>query len=153
MTAITRRVEIAAPAARVFDQLTEPASLLEIWPSLVSVANGRVQPDGAHAFDWTYRMAGLSFRGRCLTAGVDRPRRRVDRNEGGIPSTFSWRFEAHGATTEVTLDIDYDVPGALRLVAGPILRALNEREAETLLANLKARIETGVPPVARAPPR
>ena len=47
------------------------------------------------------------------------------------------------------LEVEYEVPALLRMIAGAVLRALNEREAETLLANLKARIETGIPPVKR----
>lgn len=150
MLTIKRSIEIAAPAERVFDQLTDPVNLLEIWPSLVEVARPRFEPDGRHAFDWTFRMAGIPFHGKCETAEAERPRRRVDRNTGGIPSTFRWTMEPRGESTGVELQVDYDVPGILRIVAGPILRALNEREAETLLANLKSRIETGVPPVKRA---
>jgi carbon monoxide dehydrogenase subunit G len=150
MLTITTSIVIAAPAERVFDQLTDPRNLLEIWPSLVDVARPRFEPDGRHAFDWTYRMAGIPFHGRCDTVEVERPRRRVDRNTGGIPSTFRWTIEARGEATGVELQVDYDVPGVLRILAGALLRALNEREAETLLANLKARIETGVPPVKRA---
>ena len=150
MPTIQRSVVIAAPVARVFEQLTEPRSLLEIWPSLMWVANARVDPDGKHVFDWSYRMAGVRFRGQCVTSGVDRPHRRVDRNTGGIPSTFIWTFEARGEDADVTLEIEYEVPGVLRLLAGGLLKAMNEREAETLLANLKARMETGVPPVKRA---
>lgn len=150
MLSISRSIVIAAPPARVFDQLTEPRNLLEIWPSLVDVANPRVEGDGRHAFDWTYRMAGVKVRGRCDTAEAERPGRRVDRNRGGIPSTFAWTFAARGDATDVTLEIEYDVPTIVRLAAGPLLRAMNEREAETLLANLKTRIETGVVPVSRS---
>jgi carbon monoxide dehydrogenase subunit G len=150
MLAITRSITIHAPPARVFAQLSPPENLLEIWPSLVAVEHARVEPDARHAFDWTYRMAGVKFRGHCDTLEVERDRRRVDRNTGGIPSTFRWTFDPRDAGTEVRLDVEYDVPGLLRLVAGAILRALNEREAETLLANLKSRIETGIPPVRRA---
>ncbi len=150
MIAITRSITIAAPPARVFDQLSPPENLLEIWPSLVGVDRARAEPDGRHAFDWTYRMAGVKFRGHCETVDVERDRRRVDRNTGGIPSTFRWTLEPRGGDTEVRLDVEYEVPGLLRMIAGAILRALNERETETLLANLKARIETGVPPVRRA---
>lgn len=149
MTGIARSIGIHAPAARVFEQLCEPENLLEIWPSLAEVSKARVEPDGRHAFDWAYRMAGVRFRGHCDTVEVDRDRMRVDHNEGGIPSTFRWSFEPRGEDTDVRLEIDYEVPGLLRLVAGPVLRALNEREAETLLANLKLRIETGFAPVRR----
>ena len=150
MLSISRSITIRAPARRVFDQLSPPENLLEIWPSLDSVEHARVEPDARHAFDWAYRMAGVKFRGHCDTVEIERDRRRIDHNTGGIPSTFRWTFEPRDAGTEVRLDIDYEVPGLLKLVAGAILRALNEREAETLLANLKARIETGVPPVRRA---
>ena len=149
MIAIARQIAIRAPAARVFDQLSPPGNLLEIWPSLVAVEDARVEPDGRHSFAWTYRMAGVKLRGRCDTVELERDRRRVDRNTGGIPSTFRWTFEPLGDETAVRLEVEYEVPALLRMVAGAVLRALNEREAETLLANLKARIETGIPPVKR----
>jgi carbon monoxide dehydrogenase subunit G len=149
MPAITRSIAVHAPAARVFDHLSDPAGLLEIWPSMVEVSDARVEAGGAHRFDWTYRMAGVPFHGHCDTVEVEAARRRVDRNTGSIPSTFRWRFDPRGEDTEVTLEVEYAVPALLALVAGPVLRAVNEREAETLLANLKTRLETGVAPVAR----
>jgi carbon monoxide dehydrogenase subunit G len=149
MIAISRSIAIRAPAARVFDQLSPPENLLEIWPSLVAVERPRIEPDARHDFDWTYRMAGVKLRGRCETVEVERDRLRVDRNTGGIPSTFRWTFEPREDGTVVRLDVEYEVPGLLRMIAGALLRAMNEREAETLLANLKARIETGIPPVQR----
>jgi uncharacterized protein YndB with AHSA1/START domain len=150
MPTVTRSIAIDAAAERVFDQLTDPRSLLEIWPSLVEVRSPRFEADGRHAFDWTYRMAGIPLDGRCETVEAERPLRRVDRNTGGIPSTFRWTLASRAGATAVTLEVEYGVPRILRVVAGRILQALNEREAETLLLNLKARIETGVPPVNRA---
>jgi uncharacterized protein YndB with AHSA1/START domain len=150
MLTVKRSIAIEAPMERVFDQLTDPRNLLEIWPSLVEVTSPRFEPDGRHAFDWTFRMAGVPFHGRCDTVEVERPRWRVDRNTGGIPSTFRWSVEPRGGASAVALEVEYRVPRVLRVLAGRILQALNEREAETLLVNLKARIETGVPPVKRA---
>jgi uncharacterized membrane protein len=149
MIPISRSITIGAPAGRVFDQLTEPSALLEIWPSLVSVANARHETDGRHAFDWTFKMAGVKFRGHCDTLEVEPGRRRVDHNVGGIPSTFRWLFEPRGESSEVKLEITYEIPALLRMIASPVLRVMNEHEAETLLANLKARLESGVAPVQR----
>ncbi|GAO02882.1 SRPBCC family protein [Anaeromyxobacter sp. PSR-1] len=143
MIGITRSIAIRAPAERVFAHLSEPGNLLEIWPSLVAVRNATVGDDGRHAFDWTYRMAGLPFRGHCDTTAVVPGRSREDHNSGGIPSTFRWRFEPAGEGTNVELAIEYEVPGIVQIVAGAALRAMNEREADTLLANLKARMEEG----------
>ncbi len=150
MPTVKRSILIEASVERVFDQLTDPKNLLEIWPSLVDVTSPRFEPDGSHAFDWTYRMAGIPFHGKCETVEAARPHRRVDHNTGGIPSTFRWGLGPRSGGTVVTLEVEYAVPRILRVVAGRILQALNEREAETLLLNLKARIETGVPPVKRA---
>lgn len=150
MVGISRSIAIQAPAAQVFAHLAEPGNLLEIWPSLVAVRNTHTEQDGRHAFDWTYRMAGLPFRGHCDTTALVPGRVREDRNSGGIPSTFRWTFEPQGDRTQVRLAIEYEVPGLVQLVAGGAIRAMNEREAETLLANLKARLETGKAPVRRA---
>jgi carbon monoxide dehydrogenase subunit G len=141
MASITRSIEVHAPADRAYEHLSDPGHLLEIWPSLLAVSKAERDEDGAHRFDWTYRMAGVKFHGHCDTVDVEQGRRRVDRNEGGIPSTFRWTFEPRGGDTEVTLEIDYEPPALLELVAGPLLRVANEREAETLLANLKAKLE------------
>ncbi len=150
MIGITRSIVVRAPAARVFDHLADPVNLLEIWPSLLEVTNARVAADGGHAFEWAYRMAGVRFRGSCATLEVERPARRLDRNAGGIPSTFSWTFRPRGEETEVALEIAYEIPAIVGWVAGGLLRAANEREADTMLANLKTRLETGVAPVRRA---
>ncbi len=150
MLSINRSIEIAAPPARVFDHLADPQSLLEIWGSLEKVEHPTRDADGRHAFDWTYRMAGVRFRGHCDTVDLVRGERRVDHNTGGIPSTFRWAFAPSGAGTRVTLDVDYDIPAVIGLLAGPVLRVVNEHEAEGLLQNLKLRMETGRAPLARA---
>ncbi len=146
MEKISRSIRIHAPVAQVFEHLSKPENLLEIWPSMMAVKNEVVEPSGAHAFDWTYKMAGVRFHGHCQTVEVERDRLRVDRNESGIPSTFRWHYAGAAGTTEVQLDIEYEPPFAvLGLFAAPFLRRINEREAETLLANLKERMETETP--------
>jgi hypothetical protein len=58
----------------------------------------------------------------------------------GIPNTFRWQYDAHGDDTDVTLEVDYKspIPGKL---AERLVGRVNEREAETLLANLKRTME------------
>ena len=142
MEKVTRSIRIHAPVARVFDHLTNPIHLLEIWPSMVEVKNEAVQESGGHTFDWTYKMAGLPFHGHCETVEVERNRLRVDRNESGIPSTFRWQYRGEDDGTVVLLDVEYELPFALfGRLAAPFVRMLNAREAETLLQNLKERME------------
>ena len=142
METVRRNVFIEAQPARIFEYLDDPQHLLEIWPSMVEVTNAKVTPDGAQSFDWTYRMAGVKFHGHSETPEVVRDRLRVFRNEGGIPSTFRWSFEPRANGTEFTLEVEYQLPGMLLgRLAAPFLRRLNEREADTMVANLKERME------------
>jgi len=144
MEKIRKSIAIESAPSKVFDYLTEPAHYLEIWPSMVEVSNPKTSPDGAHSFDWIYKMAGMRFHGHSETVEVERPRFRKVRNASGIPSTFQWTFAPRGSMTDLTLEVDYEIPGALLgKLAAPFLRRLNEREAETLLENLKGRLEVG----------
>ena len=55
MAKLVKSVTIHAPVDKVFNYMTEPANLLEIWPSMVEVTNARREPDGSHSFQWTSR--------------------------------------------------------------------------------------------------
>ena len=66
------------------------------------------------------------------------------RNETGIPGTFRWTVGKCKNGTEARLEIDHyelPIPFLARLTA-PILRRLNEREADAVVRNLKARLES-----------
>jgi uncharacterized protein YndB with AHSA1/START domain len=146
MEKIRKFAFIEAPPAKIFGYLTEAANLTEIWPSMVEVKNVQAKPDGAHSFDWTYKMAGVKFHGHCETIEVQRDRLRLDRNASGIPSTFRWTFDARDDGTDVALEVEYETPGQLLgRLAAPFLRRLNEREADSLVHNLKERMEAGEP--------
>lgn len=142
MERVRRDAFIEAPPARIFDWLADPEHLRQVWPSMVEVSNVRIGPDGSHSFDWVYRMAGIRFHGHADTVEVERDRLRLDRNESGIPSVFRWKYQPHGEGTDLTLEIDYELPGAVfGRLAAPIVRRLNEREADALVHNLKERME------------
>jgi uncharacterized protein YndB with AHSA1/START domain len=146
MERIRKYAFIEAPPARIFGYLTEAAHLPEIWPSMVEVSNVQTKPDGAHSFDWVYKMAGVKFHGHSETVEVQRDRLRLVRNASGIPSTFRWSFEPRANGTDLGLEIEYEMPGQLLgRLAAPFLRRLNEREADTLVHNLKERMEAGEP--------
>jgi uncharacterized protein YndB with AHSA1/START domain len=151
MESVQRTIRIDAPVERLWRYLADPKHLPEFWPSMVEVSNAVVAPDARHSFDWIYKMAGVKFRGHADTLELLSERLRVVRNEGGIPSTFRWIFEPRGATTDLRLEITYELPiPVLGRLASPVVRWMNEREADTMLANLKARMETRAEPRAPA---
>lgn len=142
MPTIRKTIAIAAPVERVFDYVADPTHLPAIWPNLVEVSNVTPHADGGNGFDWIYRMAGVKVRGHSEDVDFARNARLVSRSESGIPNTFRWLYDADAGATRVTLEVDYQPPKGLfgRLVA-PLLGRINERDAETLLRNLKRRLE------------
>jgi uncharacterized membrane protein len=142
MAKIEKSIVIDAPVEKVFTFMAEPNNLLEIWPSLLEIRNVEPLPNGGYCYDWTYKMAGLRFEGRAEWIEFVKDQRVVDRNEGGIPSTFVWTYQPEGAGTRVTMRVDYSIPGAaIGRLAEPIIQKMNEHEAGTILANLKTRME------------
>jgi uncharacterized membrane protein len=140
MERIQKSVTIHAPVSQVFEFVSDPRNLPDIWPSMIEVSN---LDDAGQSFDWTYKMAGMQFRGHSRIVEFERNRRRVVKCERGISSTFTWRFGARDDGTEVSLDVEYEFPvPLLGRLAAPFLRRLNEREAETMLTNLKERLES-----------
>ncbi len=142
MKKIEKKVSINAPVERVFEFVTDPNNLVAIWPSLVDVKNVKREANGVHSFDWTYKMVGIHFSGHADATDVEQNRRVVMKNEGGIPSTFAWTYTSKDGTTDVGLLIDYEIPNrVIAKLAEPLVARMNEREAETLLHNLKAVME------------
>jgi uncharacterized protein YndB with AHSA1/START domain len=156
MIKIQKNIVIKAPVERVFEFLTTPQNLPEIWPSLVEVTNVKHAPDGTHSFDWAYKMAGLRFRGHAHTIDVVRNQRVVVKNEKGIESVFRYTYSAaEGGGTKLTMDIEYAIPSSLlEKIAAPVIERLNDHEAGTLLQNLKTRLELDAkqPPVKPGKP-
>lgn len=142
MAKIEKTIFINAPVERVFAFMAKPENLPEIWPSLQEVRNVQPLPNGGYSYDWTYKMAGMRIEGRAEWTEFVQNQRIVDTNEGGIPSTFIWTYEAESGGTRVSVSVDYTIPGAvLGRLAEPIIHKMNEQEAQIVLANLKARME------------
>lgn len=150
MIKIQKNVVIQAPVDRVFEFMTTPENLLEVWPSLVEVTNVKRAADGTHSFDWAYKMAGLRFRGHARTIEVEPLRRVVVKNDKGIDSTFRYTYAgADGGGTKLGMEVEYEIPSSLlERIARPIVERLNDHEAGLLLQNVKTRLELGVPQVA-----
>jgi uncharacterized membrane protein len=142
MATITKSIVIEAPVKQVFSYLDEPANLPEIWPSMVEVKDVAILPTGGHRFHWIYKMAGIRFEGDLDTIEFEQDKHFVSKTTGQIPATFDYTFVADNGRTTVEMKTEYEIPQTLLgKFAEPFLRKLNEREAETVLANLKDRLE------------
>ena len=143
MAKLSRSIHIKAPVEIVFNFVTEPANLPEVWPSMVDVNAIHREPSGLHKFHWKYKMAGIIFEGNTDTIEAVPNQHVITQTTGGISSKFEWTY--HPENNETTLDVvvEYTVPiPVLGKLAEAVVVKLNEREAETLLANIKDRMET-----------
>jgi uncharacterized membrane protein len=139
MATIRRSISIHVPVDRVFDYVADPTHLPEIWPSLVEVRNVQAHPAGK-SFDWDYKLLGVRIHGHSEPVELVPNERQVTRSIKGIPNTFRWLFQGRDGATELALEVDYESPLPGRL-AERLVGRVNEREAETLLNNLKRKLE------------
>ena len=143
MKRILRTVEINASADRIYEFLMQPTNLPSIWPNMVSVSNIVPGAGGASDFDWEFKMAGMSFKGRTITDEAQPGKLARVHNEHGIPSTFLWTYESlDGTGTRLKLDLQYSIPTPLiGKLAEVLVAKLNERDIDSMLANLKDFME------------
>jgi carbon monoxide dehydrogenase subunit G len=154
---------VPAPPGRVFDFVDTPANHERISPSIASVHDVEPLDGGGHRASYTYRMVGVSLSGDIEVVTHERPRRLTFAVRGGIDGEMDWRFapadgdgdrEAAGGAaddwTRVTCEATFGVPGgALASLLDPLVRAVNQRELDRTLANLR---EATAAPGARSAP-
>jgi uncharacterized membrane protein len=140
MASIKSSITINAPVEKVF-KYAKPENLPEVWPSLVEVSNVKELPGGGYSWDWKYKMAGMKFNGSSEHVEYVENERTVSKSTG-IESTITWSYESVGGGTKMTSETEYKIPiPLLGKVAEAFVTKVNENESETILVNLKARLE------------
>ena len=146
MVKLEKSITINAPVEKVFAFLTDPQNLPEIWPSMIEVKHITPAPKGGFNFDWVYKMAGMKIEGTSETVEYVLNERTVTKGTKGIESKFIWLYKPLNKTTQLTVEIEYTVPmPVLGKLAEAVVLKQNEKEAETLLFNLKSRLELETP--------
>jgi carbon monoxide dehydrogenase subunit G len=142
MATVEKSAVITASAEQIFSFISEPMNLPEVWPSLFAVRDITPSATGGLDFKWTYKMAGLRLDGASRSVEYTPPNCLAVTTSGGIKSTTTWRLEPQGDATRVTIHAELTVPGKLfGKLAEPLVMRENAKEAETILANVKKRLE------------
>ena len=142
MARVEKTITINAPVEKVFDYIDQPTNLPEIWPSLMEIKDVQTLPNGGHTDRWVYKMAGMRFEG--TTEGIEHVtnQRIVSKTKGGVASTQTWVFQPEAGGTKVTFEVEYNIPiPVLGKLAEAIVVKMNDREGDSILANLKTRME------------
>ena len=142
MAKMQRSVFVRAPVDKIFGFMDQPATLPEIWPGLIEATDVQRLPNGGKQWRWTYKMAGLPYKGASEDLEWVENRRVVSKTIGGIDSTFVWTYEPEGEGTRVTVEVEYTIPlPVLGKLAEALVVKLNENDMDALLKNMKKRME------------
>jgi carbon monoxide dehydrogenase subunit G len=137
MATIERSVIVKAAPQRAFAFLADHANDPQWLPGMVGSRNFTGEGTD-YQWEWTYKMAGISFDGTGRVLEHDPPRRHVVETQGGITSTWAWTLEPEGEGTRLSLRMEYIIPGAaLGKLAEKLLLKQNEKAADEGLAKLR----------------
>lgn len=145
MVTIERTAIIQVPVGNVYAYIANPANLVAIWPCLIHISNIRSTEAGTGTtYDWVYKMGGMHFEGKAEITECVPNERIVVEDRGEIRARRTTRLEPVPLGTRYTTIVEYLIPSELLGKLGStFIERLNECEADMVLANLKARLESG----------
>jgi uncharacterized membrane protein len=143
MAKILREVDIKAPVKQVFELISDPNKLPQIWPNLIEVNNVKNSNLGGYDYSWAYNMLGLRLEGQTRVMEFLTNRRLVTKSTKGIESMITWNFQDDGAEeSHLTFEMDYEIPASLRnRHPEQLILENNAHEVESMLRNLKTTAE------------
>ncbi len=144
MAKIERKISINCAVEKVYAFVTDPGNWTKYVTSLVDVrdiSSNDVAP--GTTFKWTYRMLGINFHGKGQITENVRNKRFCMRLEGNFPIQETYIFSKSENGTELSVQIEYEVPGKIMTVVANkgIIERLNKKEAENVLGKIKILCE------------
>jgi carbon monoxide dehydrogenase subunit G len=133
---------VKAPRETVFDYMDDPEHQVEITPSMSEVRRIERIANGGIRAEYIYKMGGIPLKGS-VEATEYQPKDRIAfKLTGAIRGEIFWLFEDENGETRFTYETKYEIPGkVVERLARPFVEAYNDREMDSVMANLKARLE------------
>jgi carbon monoxide dehydrogenase subunit G len=142
MVSVSDDIQIDASRRAVFEFLDDPHHHVEVTPSLVSVSDIEPLDNGGKRATFIYSIGGVKLEGDLVETTHRPDQQMIFELRGALSGEIDLQFEDGDSGTHVTYAASYDIPGkVLSRLAEPFVRRYNRREVETLLANLKTRLE------------
>ena len=143
MSYISKSAIINAPAEKIFTLLTDPTLQNKMNPDF-TVLTYTPSAIGGYDNTWNYKVAGMNFSGESKIAAYEPPSRLVFDTTGGIPSHWEWTLQPQGTSTNVSLSLDYTMPGSLfgEFFNKLLIERQNEKVVERQIKNLKRMSES-----------
>ena len=143
-TVIERTINIRATPEEVFRHLETPESIPQYAPGVQSVSDVRMTDEHlGDTFNVNYSVLGLKFPTRFTVVSYNANSSLSARMEGGMAGTFDWDLRERAGSTDVTVEIKYEMQGGVagRAADRLIIHSLNEKNATRMLDNLKTLVE------------
>ena len=142
MPLLTKETFIDAPLVEIYNFVSQPGNLPQIWPNLLWIAEEKILSNGGYSFRWKYKLSGVTLTGRGECINLVPNLWLISKTHGGLESTHTWTFRDNHHGTRVTLTIDYQLPSRfLNRVAAATMLDSNEKEVELILDNLRKKFE------------
>lgn len=141
MSNIKRTETVSADTDKCFDFIADPDKAPVFVSSLHSISNVSAEPKGVgNKWDWEYDLFGVPLKGSAECVEYDKPNKYAWKSSGGAESTWTYTFKEVDGGTEITLEIEYEVPAAAlggKITDKVMVEKLNEHEADNAFKNLK----------------
>lgn len=144
MARISMKILIKSPVQKVFQFVTSPENWTRYVTSLTDVREVSSQKaEPGTTFKWTYRMLGMNSNGRGHVEENIRNRKFALKMEGSFPIKEEYRFTPVDGGTELSVNIEYDVPGRLMkaVTNTKLVEKINKKEAANVLGKIKLLCE------------
>lgn len=145
MPRVHKEIRINAPPDAVFRLTDDPEAFPRFSPNISEVSEihrseGRV----GDTFRATYSMLGLRMPVTFTYAEYQPGQRLAARFEGPFSGRMATTLKARGSETDVSLDLDYELPGGAlgKAMNRVLVERMQEKQAEHLLENMKLLAES-----------
>jgi len=145
MPHVEQSIDIHAPVEAVFHIIAnQPERMAEWWPPIELQERVTPPPTNVGSVSrYVYNMMGVKIKGEHEVLEMAPNQHLVVKTISGIDSQFDFHFTPSGSGTNLTIRVDYTLPGS---VLGQLLNRLaiekkNEQDLEEGLQNLKQIVE------------
>jgi carbon monoxide dehydrogenase subunit G len=145
-TVIEKSVSINAAPGAVFAILEDPESLPQMAPGLKSISDLRRSEERiGDSFTANYSVLGRTFPTRFVVTHYSKDSRINSRMEGLMAGRFDWILLERANGTDLSATVSYEMQGGMLARAADFLmmRHLNGKNLERLLANIRRKAEVG----------
>jgi uncharacterized membrane protein len=146
MPQVEHSIVIAAPVEAVFDLIAnQPERQPEWWPPIEETERVTPPPTAVGSISrYVYNMMGVPIKGEHKVIEMTPNRHLIVKTISGIDSTFDFTFMPVNGSTNLTIRVDYTMPGSVlgQLLNKLIIEEKNERDLLDGLHNLKQILES-----------